>query len=211
MQRGGGASVNSCDDEVRCKLHGRVRHVSRREEACKRLARFALAAFSSELLTRVFASPQGWTPLMSASSTGNARVVNLLLGVGADVKAANSGGRTAAHYAASKGHAAILKLLLDSGARVSAKDSVGATPLHRAAAAGHVPAIRLLLAEGADIEACDKQGCTPILVAAQAGQDTACVTLAGAGADLSVKDSEGFTLPSRILAAAAASSEMELE
>ena len=94
---------------------------------------------------------------------------------------------------------------------MSAKDSVGATPLHRAAAAGHVPAIRLLLAEGADIEACDKQGCTPILVAAQAGQDTACVTLAGAGADLSVKDSEGFTLPSRILAAAAASSEMELE
>jgi hypothetical protein len=47
-----------------------------------------------------------------------------------------------------------------------------------------------------------------VLVAAQAGQDTACVALAGAGADLSVKDIEGFTLPPRILAAAADADEL---
>lgn len=43
--------------------------------------------------------PQGWTPLQSAVSCGHEEVVALLLRLGADVGAANSGGRTALHYA----------------------------------------------------------------------------------------------------------------
>lgn len=44
-------------------------------------------------------APQGWTPLQSAVSCGHEEVVALLLRLGADVGAANSGGRTALHYA----------------------------------------------------------------------------------------------------------------
>jgi ankyrin repeat protein len=160
-------------------------------------------------LTRA-AALQGWTPLMSAASTGNVRVVNLLLGVGADVNTANSGGRSAVFYAASKGHAPVLQLLLDAGADVSVRDSVGATPLHRAAGAGKDAAIRQLLGAGASLEAVDAQGATPVLVAALAGQEQACIALAAAGANLGARDREGNTLSSlvprlgSVMAAAAA-------
>jgi hypothetical protein len=43
---------------------------------------------------------------------------------GADVAAANKGGRVALHYAASKGHVAIADLLLKRGAKINQKDKV---------------------------------------------------------------------------------------
>lgn len=64
---------------------------------------------------------QGWTPLMSAVSTGQAAIASYLLSIGADVAAANSGGRISLHYAASKGHLSCLQLLLKAGAKVNAK------------------------------------------------------------------------------------------
>jgi len=42
---------------------------------------------------------QGWTPLHSAVSAGHEGIVDLLITNGADVNAANSGGRTSLHYA----------------------------------------------------------------------------------------------------------------
>jgi ankyrin repeat protein len=212
IQRGADAVVNSADDEARIALP------QRRTQRARGTRNGALglrsAALTQRTLTRLAAS-QGWTPLMSAASTGSARVVNLLLGVGAEADAANSGGRTALYYAVSKGHTAIAALLLDAGARVNRRDCVGASPLHRAAAAGQQAAVRALLAAGAAIDAADAQGATPVLVAAQAGQESVCVTLAAAGADLSARDREGNTLASlvprltSVLTAAAAGEVME--
>jgi ankyrin repeat protein len=138
--------------------------------------------------------PQGWTPLMSASSAGHVAVVSMLLGAGADARAANTGGRTCAHYAASKGHAAVLSLLLDGGASVDTADCTGSTPLHSGAATNQVPCVKLLLAAGAALELKTKQGETPLLVAAHAQADRAVVTLAGAGAELAAADAEGNTV-----------------
>jgi ankyrin repeat protein len=175
-----GAAVNTSDDEARC--------------ACLSLAPPEARSPHARARSRL----QGWTPLMSAASTGSMRVVNLLLGVGAEVNATNSGGRSAVFYAASKGHAPVLQLLLDAGADVSVRDSVGATPLHRAAGAGKDAAIRQLLAAGASLEAVDAQGATPVLVAALAGQEQACIALAAAGANLGARDREGNTLSSLV-------------
>lgn len=46
---------------------------------------------------------EGWTPLHSAASRGDAAVLAQLLAAGADVDAATSSGAQALHFAASKG------------------------------------------------------------------------------------------------------------
>ena len=58
----------------------------------------------------------GWTPLMSACSSGRDAMVERLIAAEADVNATNASSLTALHYAASKGHIRILELLLSAGA-----------------------------------------------------------------------------------------------
>jgi 26S proteasome non-ATPase regulatory subunit 10 len=67
---------------------------------------------------------EGWAPLHSAASIGNAELVEVLLTRGADVNAKNNGGRTALHYAASKGRLEIAQLLLTHGAKINITDKV---------------------------------------------------------------------------------------
>jgi ankyrin repeat protein len=70
------------------------------------------------------ADEDGWTPLMSSSSSGYADVVQHLLACGANVAAVNSSERTALHYAASKGHARIVQLLLEAGVQGLVSDEL---------------------------------------------------------------------------------------
>jgi ankyrin repeat protein len=53
----------------------------------------------------------GWTPLLSAASSGHEQVVHCLLSHGADVHTAPPNGRTALHYAASKSHDEVVQVL----------------------------------------------------------------------------------------------------
>jgi ankyrin repeat protein len=53
----------------------------------------------------------GWTPLMVAALTGNARVVSTLLKAGASARAVLRSGKTALSLAKSRGHADIVALL----------------------------------------------------------------------------------------------------
>ena len=47
--------------------------------------------------------PQGWTPLISATSSGQEAIAAHLIGLGADVEKQNSGGRSSLHYAVGLG------------------------------------------------------------------------------------------------------------
>ena len=76
------------------------------------------------------------TPLMSAAQKSDAELVKLLLSHKADVKAKDSGGRTALHHLISNGSqrtsaSEVADLLLNAGADVNALDLAAQTPLGR--------------------------------------------------------------------------------
>ena len=70
--------------------------------------------------------------------------VNVLLGMGADVNAADATGQTALHAAATQGMPSVVKLLVEHGAKVDVKSTKGITPAD-AAAAAQAPAVAELL------------------------------------------------------------------
>ena len=96
--------------------------------------------------------PNGATPLMIAAGMGSSRnesrrgiaVIDFgkvepesrvldgcraVVGLGADVNAANQAGDTALHTAAAQGYDTVVQLLADHGAQVNAKNKRGLTPL----------------------------------------------------------------------------------
>ncbi|CAI5460391.1 unnamed protein product [Closterium sp. Yama58-4] len=134
----------------------------------------------------------------SASSSGRAAVVEVLLQAGADATAANTGGRAALHYAASKGHVAIVHSLLRSPAvqkkGINQRDKLGCTPLHRAAGADQSAVCEVLVEEGAAIDAADNAGRTPAMTAAECEHDQVVLLLVRHGASIDARDKEGLTL-----------------
>jgi ankyrin repeat protein len=94
----------------------------------------------------------GFTPLILASETGNATMIDLLLKSGAEPKVATSNGTTPLMLAAVAGHADAVKLLIDNGADPNAKESArGETALMFAANYNRVEAMKALIVGGADI------------------------------------------------------------
>jgi ankyrin repeat protein len=80
--------------------------------------------------------------------------VNILLGAGAPVDAANAFGFVAIHFALSPdsemaSSLAIIQLLIQHGANVDATTDEGYTPIAFAAQRQHLPVLRLLLSAGA--------------------------------------------------------------
>ncbi len=109
----------------------------------------------TELLLDKGANPrgtlaQGYSPLMSAASSGRPDVVALLLARGASVKDVDAGNQTALHFAS---NAAIAELLLTSGADVNATTRDGATPMHTALLHGQKDHVELLAKRGAKLDA----------------------------------------------------------
>src|SRR5262249_23675087 len=91
------------------------------------------------------------TPLLLASRTGNAAVLDTLVAAGADPNSATVNGTTALMFAAASGKADAVKLLLEKGAKVDAKENTrGETALMFAAAAGRADGARVLTAGRAD-------------------------------------------------------------
>ena len=87
--------------------------------------------------------------LGSASASGSAPIVNLLLAYGADPNFQDSSGETSLHRA----HHSTAQILLDHGANIHALDKKGATPLHQACASGESALVDVLLSSGANIAA----------------------------------------------------------
>jgi ankyrin repeat protein len=131
----------------------------------------------------------GQTPLHAAVGRDHADVVDLLVGLGADVNARTGlVGFSPLHLARSD---AVVDHLVLSGADVNARDQEGRTPLHLAAARGDKAAVDALLRRGAIPAAtATRGGWTPLHSAANA--DIARSLLA-AGADPNARDAGAAT------------------
>jgi ankyrin repeat protein len=105
---------------------------------------------------------QGWTPLLSAVSSGSSGNAGLFLNKGADAIAQDHSGRAALWYAATLENAGLITLLLKHGADVNARDHEGRTALMHAADLCYTWSIRALLDAGADPTIHDKRGRTAL-------------------------------------------------
>jgi len=127
----------------------------------------------------------GMTPLMLASTNGNAAILELLLNAKADPNTMLPEGETALMTAARTGKVDAVKALLAHGAKVNeAEKWRGQTALMWAAAEGHVAAVETLIAAGADIHARSKAGFTPLIFAVREGKSGVVKALIKAGADV---------------------------
>lgn len=107
-------------------------------------------------------TPAGDTPLIQAVKAGAATTAQVLVGLGADLAAANDFGQTALHRAVTNRYPALVESLIGAGAEVNpAEQHYGWTPLHRAALTGDAGIVDTLLAAGADPEAVLVDGRTP--------------------------------------------------
>lgn len=108
---------------------------------------------------------RGTTPLLAGISV-NADLAHLelLLGHGADVEAADDLGFRPLHEAAQRDQPETVRWLLDHGATLEARTQRGLTPLHIACGLGSLAAVRALQAAGADLSAESPMG-TPLAIA----------------------------------------------
>jgi ankyrin repeat protein len=127
----------------------------------------------------------GTTALHWAAYREDAALVELLLGAGADVRAANRYGATPLSLACGNGNARIVERLLKSGADANAQLSGGETALMTAARTGSAAAVKVLVAHGANVNAREAtRGQTALMWAAGEGHADVIELLVEAGADL---------------------------
>jgi cytohesin len=122
----------------------------------------------------VSADSKGDSPLYLATLLGDKKLVQAVIGRGADINYAGVGvgpGETALHAAVAEKHRDIAELLINKGANVHARNSRSArTPLHFLA--GYMDdrkLAKLMIEHGADVNARDKDGQTPLSFATKAG------------------------------------------
>lgn len=90
-------------------------------------------------------SEPGGTALIESCTSGNIKVVELLLAFGADVEITDSDGVTALMSAAASGSEEVVRLLLEKGVRRDTVAHSGGTALMYAAGQGRLGVCRLLL------------------------------------------------------------------
>jgi len=132
------------------------------------------------------AQGDGMTALHWAAMNGDAPLATLLLGAGANTRAATRINRyTPLMLAARQGHGPVVKALLDGGADPKAETDNGTTVLMFAAASGDVTSVEAIAARGVDLNARETvRGLTAAMFAAAANHAAVVTALAKAGADL---------------------------
>eukprot|EP01112_Ceratiomyxa_fruticulosa_P012857 TRINITY_DN3582_c0_g4_i1.p1 TRINITY_DN3582_c0_g4~~TRINITY_DN3582_c0_g4_i1.p1 ORF type:complete len:530 (-),score=111.01 TRINITY_DN3582_c0_g4_i1:977-2566(-) len=106
-------------------------------------------------------STDGSTPLLVASSVGNARIVRFLLSVGASPTARDNQGQTALHLASINNHRKSAEHLLShriTKAILNRRDKAGFTCLHHAVVQGHKKMAKILIDHGIKVAKPTKQG-----------------------------------------------------
>jgi ankyrin repeat protein len=132
------------------------------------------------------AQPDGASALLWAVRQDRLEMLNLLIGAGANVKAANRLGVTPLSLACINGNAATIEALLKAGADANAVLSEpGETPLMMAARTGNSDAVKVLLDHGADVNAKESSnGQTALMWAAAEGHSAVIKMLIERGADV---------------------------
>ncbi|XP_048588083.1 transient receptor potential cation channel subfamily A member 1 isoform X2 [Nematostella vectensis] len=111
----------------------------------------------------------GRTPVQNAILKSDTRMVETLLGSGADVGHQDDRGDAPLHYAVRSGSETILKLVLGNCSEVNTKGSNGCTPLHIAATLNKPKLCKLLIENHADVNSTDIDGKTPLGKAMESG------------------------------------------
>ncbi|MBN2351645.1 MAG: ankyrin repeat domain-containing protein [Spirochaetales bacterium] len=127
-----------------------------------------------------------WTALLYAASSGNAKIVYMLIQSKADVFAEDKDGKSAIVEAAMSGHTDIVDLLLQAGVDIDLKASIGINPLLGAAHFGHEETVIYLLSRDAAVDAHDVNGVTPLFHAVLWDHPGIAKLLVNAGAVIAV-------------------------
>lgn len=138
----------------------------------------------------------GATPLLVASYTGNADIVNALIEAGSDIRAKDDiDGATTIHIASANGNNEVINILLNKdNTLINEADSMKDTPLHWASIKNQTDTISLLLANGADTKLANSDGNTVLHYAAMYGDvNTVNVLLEADSSLASVENNEGIT------------------
>lgn len=131
----------------------------------------------------------GYTPLLLASTDGDASMIDALVNARADPNDATMNGTTALMLAAASGRGDAVKLLIDHGAKVNARENAkGETALTFAAAYGRADVIRVLAAHAADTTVTTKV--IDLAVFAKEEQERAAARRAGKGGGGQIGGSE---------------------
>ncbi|KAH8433152.1 ankyrin repeat domain-containing protein [Aspergillus melleus] len=132
----------------------------------------------SLLVTRYRADPKskddrGFTPLQYAACKGYTRVVQYLIGIGADINSYSDLGVSALSCAAMHAHEEVVRVLCDRGANVNSADSLCyQTPLIFAVISRDEFVVRMILQKGALVDVEDESGRTALGCAAAQGSET---------------------------------------
>ena len=137
--------------------------------------------------------------LMVAVQAGQIQMVELLLGLGADVNARNPAGLNVLMVAVVRPYSnrqlEMVSFLCNKGAIIESANSAGLTPLMLAARASYFEMVDFLVSRrGARLEAVDSISRTPLMIAASASGATQTVaTLLALGASVNAIDAFGQT------------------
>ena len=125
----------------------------------------------------------GRSALLEAALRGQSKIVQELIGKGADLETRDEDGNTALALAAVTGSAPVIELLLSRGANIDARNKLKETPLILAAAKGHVAAAAMLIAGGADVNVKSEKNDTPLMLAVRQCEKQLVPALLAKGAD----------------------------
>jgi ankyrin repeat protein len=141
----------------------------------------------------VIDKPTDMMALSQAVEHGNIDIVRVLLGAGADARAANNDGRTPLMYLGDGATPDLVRELLAAGAEVNAQDKSGATALMNGASDGKYAILKELVEAGAKVDLKDENDKTAWMFAASNSDEAVVRLLIDAGSDVKAKDSDGQT------------------
>ena len=189
-----GADVNAIDDDGETPLMLSLSHDFYYGNPMVLLEEGARASINKK-------DKHGRTALMFAAQSGDMRMTQMLLDVGASINARDNKGQTALTYAALgyPTRSDVIPFLLAAGLRVDDENDDGQTPLMLAAQRRVAEPISQLLKAGAYPNKKDKVGRTALMYAVSEAVypdqvPEAVMSLIGAGADVNEADESGQTV-----------------
>lgn len=134
---------------------------------------------------------KGMPPLMCAIEQGHTKIALFLIERGADLKAADSQGKSIVHAAAERGNLAVLRICRARGVDCTLVDKLERTPLHVAAVGGHCDILVELISAGLSVNSVNRLGDTPLHSAACNNQGEAAALLLDNGAVINSRNKQG--------------------